>query len=175
MRESPGRGRGVFASRILRRGELLEISPILVFDALEWNAHGQHTLLAHYTFNWQHGRKAFALGYGSLYNHSRKPNVGWTRDYVRSVIVFTALSDVCQGEELFIYYGRSLWFCTSESLSTSSGSTSDVESPLRCIEIEALQDAVGVEATTAEDACSHASGPPRSREVHDDVVGRCVD
>ena len=45
---------------------LLEISPALLFSAEEYDAHGRHTVLDHYTFKWRDGRMALALGLGAL-------------------------------------------------------------------------------------------------------------
>jgi len=45
---------------------LLEISPALLFSAEEYEAHGRHTVLDHYTFEWRDGRMALALGLGAL-------------------------------------------------------------------------------------------------------------
>jgi tRNA-specific adenosine deaminase 3 len=45
---------------------LLEISPALLFSAEEYEAHGQHTVLGHYTFKWGDGKMALALGLGAL-------------------------------------------------------------------------------------------------------------
>lgn len=76
-----GKGRGVFggplcltlyvdliieriASRALSRNHLLEISPVLLFTADEYELHGRHTVLDHYTFVWRDGRMALALGIG---------------------------------------------------------------------------------------------------------------
>jgi tRNA-specific adenosine deaminase 3 len=44
---------------------LLEISPALLFSAEEYEAHGRHTVLDHYTFKWRDGRMALALGLGA--------------------------------------------------------------------------------------------------------------
>lgn len=44
---------------------LLEISPALLFSAEEYEVHGRHTVLDHYTFKWRDGRMALALGLGT--------------------------------------------------------------------------------------------------------------
>ena len=83
IKHSEDKGRGVFgrytscyhycyiliafgvASRELARGEVIEISPVLLFSAEEYGAHGQYTVLDHYTFKWRDGRMALALGLGA--------------------------------------------------------------------------------------------------------------
>jgi tRNA-specific adenosine deaminase 3 len=52
------------ASREFVRGEVIEISPVLLFSAEEYGMHGKYTVLDHYTFNWRDGRMALALGLG---------------------------------------------------------------------------------------------------------------
>jgi len=113
VRDSPGRGRGVFAAAPIARGALVEAAPVLVFAAAEYEAHGRHTLLDHYTFRWERGAFALALGLGSLFNHApRAPerNTGWVRDFGRSEIRYCALRDIAEGEELLISYGTRVWF-----------------------------------------------------------------
>ncbi|KAF9513872.1 hypothetical protein BS47DRAFT_1285833, partial [Hydnum rufescens UP504] len=105
-------GRGVYASRQLARGVLVEISPVLLFPREEYLAHGRHTALDSYTFVWRdksHGGQkvwALALGLGSLFNHSPSPNVSYTLDYVTLSIRYTTSQPIAAGEELFICYGR---------------------------------------------------------------------
>lgn len=62
------------------------------------------TLLARYSFQWAGDGVALALGYGSLYNHSSKPNcIYWTiKD--EGVIEFVALVDIQAGEEIRVNY-----------------------------------------------------------------------
>lgn len=105
------KGRGVFAAAAIARGTLLEEVPVLVFSAAEYESHGKHTLLAHYTFNWRDGGQALALGLcGSMWNHKAEPNVGFLRDYEALTIRFVALADIAAGEECCISYGPRLWF-----------------------------------------------------------------
>ena len=128
VRDAPGRGRGVFAAAPIARGELVEVAPVLVFARDEWEAHGRHTLLDHYTFRWERGAFALALGLGSLFNHAaRAPrrNTGWVRDFARAEIRYSALADIAQGEELLISYGRSVWFGDEAAEATEAGSAVD--------------------------------------------------
>ena len=46
-----------------------------------------------------------------MFNHSTNhQNVGWRRDAEHQVVVYAALRDIKEGEELCISYGAGLWF-----------------------------------------------------------------
>ncbi|KAI1797052.1 hypothetical protein LXA43DRAFT_985739 [Ganoderma leucocontextum] len=105
-----GKGRGVYACREIPAQTLIEISPVLLFPAAEYEAHGRHTMLDHYTFVWRDGRMALALGLGSLFNHSQRPNVSYTIDHATDSIRYTTSQRVLPDEELCIFYGHKLWF-----------------------------------------------------------------
>ncbi|PWN24839.1 hypothetical protein BDZ90DRAFT_282157 [Jaminaea rosea] len=100
------RGRGVYASKSMSAGTLLEISPVLVFEPEEWRNYGCKTVLDSYTFKWSGmGAHALALGLGSLFNHSPHPSVSFTLDRPSHSIRYTLVRDVVAGEELCISYG----------------------------------------------------------------------
>lgn len=55
--------------------------------------------------------QAIVFGLGSMFNHSAiGQNIGWKRDLEAGVIVYSALRDIEQGEELLISYGSCLTF-----------------------------------------------------------------
>jgi uncharacterized protein len=95
-----GKGRGVFARRPISAGEVIERVPVLVlpYTENEWESG-----LAPYYFAWGEGTVALALGYGSLYNHSYKPNARYD-DVGQMTKVFTALRDIAAGEEVTVNY-----------------------------------------------------------------------
>jgi len=98
-----GKGRGVFARRLLRRGEVIERVPVLLLPIAEVRDPSSWKGLAGYCFYWGRDQLALALGYGSLYNHSYRPNARY--DDVRGPIkVFTALRDIPPGEEITVNY-----------------------------------------------------------------------
>ncbi|KAG7443141.1 uncharacterized protein BT62DRAFT_972973 [Guyanagaster necrorhizus] len=107
---SEGKGRGVYASRFIENRTVVEISPVLLFSKDEYESHGRHTVLGHYTFKCKDGRMALALGLGSLFNHSDSPNVTYEIDLSTESIRYTTVHDIEPGEELCIFYGHNLWF-----------------------------------------------------------------
>lgn len=116
--DTPTAGRGVFASRLIARDVVIEISPVLVFSADEYQAHGQHTLLDSYTFVWEKrsggSTMALALGLGSLFNHSPQANVSYELDRPSQCIRYRTVRDVAPGEELCICYGAGKMWWESE-------------------------------------------------------------
>ena len=110
----PGSGKGVFASEDIKRNETIEIAPILIlefsdFIETKWN------LLFEYYF-WLDDFVVLALGYGSMYNHSKTPNAKYRINRKDQTITFTATENIKKGSEiLFNYKGSSsskapLWF-----------------------------------------------------------------
>lgn len=113
LRESPGCGRGLFATEDIKSQTVVESSPVIVLPTSEWEAHGRHTIMNHYAFVWRDSKPpsmALALGLGSIFNHNNDPNVGWICDFHTRTIRYITLRDVKKGEELCISYGRELWF-----------------------------------------------------------------
>ena len=106
------KGRGVFARRLIRRGEVIERVPVIVLPA---EAVGDGSALWDYCFAWGRGTLALALGYGSLYNHSYRPNARYN-DVGPQAKAFQALRDIAPGEEITINYNgepsrrRKVWF-----------------------------------------------------------------
>lgn len=105
---SPGRGRGVFAARRIRAGEVIEEAPVIVVPASDVPAL-KRTALFDYYFLWGEasGEAAVCLGYGSLYNHSATPNAEYVRLFERQAIRFKALRAIEEGEEILTnYHGK---------------------------------------------------------------------
>jgi SET domain-containing protein len=100
---SPGRGRGVFASRPFAPGECIERAPVLVLPRAELEPL-RRTLLDSYWFWWDEAHNACALGYASLYNHQCPANARFAPDAARAEIVFTAARAIAAGEEITINY-----------------------------------------------------------------------
>jgi hypothetical protein len=104
---APGKGRGVFATAPIARGEIIERAPVLVSPADEWS-HVEKTVLYHYCFAWgpQLEHAAIGLGYASLYNHSYTPNAVYLRHLEDLLIHFVALHDIAPGEQITVNYNN---------------------------------------------------------------------
>jgi SET domain-containing protein len=98
-----GKGRGVFARRRIRAGEVIERVPVLVFPIAALDDAMDGPGLDAYCFLWSRSTVALALGYGSLYNHSYRPNATYD-DEGRRTKVFKALRDIPAGEEITVNY-----------------------------------------------------------------------
>jgi uncharacterized protein len=120
-----GKGRGVFARRLIRRGEVIERVPMLVLTAEEFEDRWAGTSLANYCFAWGRGTMALALGYGSLYNHSYRPNARYD-DVGPQTKEFTAVRDIAPGEEITVNYNgaptsrAAVWFAVIESTASKA-------------------------------------------------------
>jgi hypothetical protein len=97
------KGRGVFARNKIEKGRLIERVPIVVFPAREVFGSLRQSKLAEYVFNWDDNLVALSLGYGSLYNHSFRPNARFYYEG-RLTQVFSAIRDIEEGEEITVDY-----------------------------------------------------------------------
>ncbi len=115
--ESPGRGRGVFATRDLQAGEVIERAPVIVIPGDEWEDM-QETSLADHCFSWGPGLQdaAIVFGHGSFYNHSYAPNARFERLPEERLMQYVARRAIAEGEEITINYHEGqesqapLWF-----------------------------------------------------------------
>lgn len=107
----------MFATRDIKTGELIEVSPVLISCKEEWK-YMKKTILVNYCFAWgENGdQTAVALGYGSLFNHSYTPNAIFVNNLENMSIDFLAIDDIKEGMEITINYNEdaddktSLWF-----------------------------------------------------------------
>ncbi|KAF7346198.1 Histone-lysine methyltransferase Set7 [Mycena sanguinolenta] len=122
VKNSEGKGRGVFAAHAIAKQTTVESSPVLLFGKEEYEQHGRFTIVDHYAFNWKNGSKALALGLGTATTYlwfSKFPNLSYAIDPSNDLIHYTATRDIEPDEELCIYYGSKLWFDPVESVGTS--------------------------------------------------------
>ena len=100
-------GRGVFAGKDFKKGELIEVCPVLLFTAhdghMAWLAHA--SVLDRYYFDFDEKHSALAFGYGSLYNHSKRPNAEYSANTETREIVIYALKNIKKDSQIFIDYG----------------------------------------------------------------------
>jgi uncharacterized protein len=105
VKETPGKGRGVFAQKKFEIGEVIETCPVIVLPSEEVEI-VDRTQLYNYNFIWGADSKeaAIALGYGSLYNHSYTPNAKYQKDYDNKLINYICIREIQLNEEITINY-----------------------------------------------------------------------
>jgi SET domain-containing protein len=100
----PNSGKGVFTSKYISKGEIIEKSPIIIQDTIDFTGTIKNYL---FSYNNDFNKAAVGLGYSSLYNHSDNNNANWyTKD---DNVYIIALRDINENEEIFISYGASYW------------------------------------------------------------------
>jgi SET domain-containing protein len=95
-------GLGVFANRDFRKGEILEVCPVLLVQPNEIK-HLDKTSLCNHYFEWD-GGGALAMGYGSLYNHSWAATARAEHDFEAGTLTYSAVRKIKKGEEITINY-----------------------------------------------------------------------
>lgn len=109
------RGRGVFAQCNFSAGDVVELSPVVIFET-PFTAFPPE--LSTIVFNWgamcKNGSShAVALGYGSLYNHHDPANMRYQADAKNMTMQYIAVRDILAGEELTVNYnaagGNATW------------------------------------------------------------------
>lgn len=117
VQTSPNRGRGVFATKNIKKGTVIETSPVLVLTEKERKIL-EKTILFHYVFEWGNDKKkaALALGYISMYNHSYDSNCEYEMEFGKKIMTIRTVKNIKKGEELFINYNATpddktkVWF-----------------------------------------------------------------
>lgn len=97
-------GRGLYSTKNIKKGDIVEISPIVVLDKYEAQKITD-TLLNVYVFEWSKEGSALALGKGGLFNHSRTSNISYMNSFRTKEIFFIATKNIKKGTQLFIDYG----------------------------------------------------------------------
>jgi hypothetical protein len=127
IKESPGKGMGVFARRDIAEGEVVEYCHAIV---LEWKRkYIGDSQIRRYAW-WsscacedckRHGDSAvIALGYGAIYNSADKEQDASAVSHIYagdSLLVFTAKRPIKAGEEILVWYGQGYldyWCATKE-------------------------------------------------------------
>ena len=117
----PKAGRGVFARELIKKNEAIEECPVLVVPRKDYPTL-KKTILRNYYFMWEKVTCGICLGFGSIYNHSYKPNTTYKKDIKNHIIRFVAIRDIKQGEEITVNYNygdpndkKSLWIKNIES------------------------------------------------------------
>src|SRR5712691_1265661 len=114
IRNDPAKGRGVFASRPIAHGTLIEAAPVVIVPAAQCVLLDK-TILHDYYFDWNgdpdgDGSGAVALGLVALCNHSRRPRARVRRNFAQTTLDLIALVPIAAGDEVTIDYNCPLWF-----------------------------------------------------------------
>jgi len=115
--QAEGKGRGVFTSQSIDKGEIIELCPVLIIPKAELPIIHK-TVLHDYYFLWGDDLTdcAIALGFGSIYNHALHPNANFILDIPNQTIDIEAICNIEAGEEITLnYHGEPgnedpLWF-----------------------------------------------------------------
>lgn len=102
-------GRGVFATQSLSVGDLIESCPVIVIPSEEIQFLDK-TVIYNYYFDWNYGQAAIALGFGSLYNHSRNNNATYCKIFDCDTIEFRCVKTIEAYEEITVFYQKGTWF-----------------------------------------------------------------
>ena len=108
-------GRGVFALKNFKKGEIIEKCPIILLNKKDL-VFLDKTPLYDYYFSWVKGGGVIALGFGSIYNHSYEPNAVYKKDVKNNLLIFKALRNIKKGEEINVNYNgdpknkEKVWF-----------------------------------------------------------------
>lgn len=117
VRQTPQKGRGVFAVCDISANTMIELAPVIVMN----NSDRQlldRTLLHDYIFEWGENKKqcCMALGFVPIYNHSYHSNCEYIMDFDDETIRILTIADVRKDEELTINYNgdwdnpKKVWF-----------------------------------------------------------------
>lgn len=101
-------GKGVFASEDISRGKIIEVCDVILLDERDTRIIDKTSLYDYY-FGWKNGGGAIALGNGSLYNHSYKPNAKYQKDLSKNKLVFVSIRQIRKGEEITVNYNGDPW------------------------------------------------------------------
>ena len=107
--------RGVFATRDIKKGEIVHEAPVISYPN-DQHQYIEQTLLADYAFEYGINHSAILLGYGMLFNHSYQPNANYEIDFNEHTFNFYAYKDIKAGDEILINYNGDvddddpLWF-----------------------------------------------------------------
>ncbi|WP_100404915.1 SET domain-containing protein [Bacillus solitudinis] len=107
--------RGVFATRDIKKGELLHEAHVIPYPNEE-HVLIEETALADYVYEYGKNHSAIVLGYGMLFNHSYTPNATYDINFEKHIFEYYAYTDIKAGDEVLINYNGEvdnqdpLWF-----------------------------------------------------------------
>lgn len=99
IKKDQKKGRGVFASEKITKGELIEACHLILMDLDDVSG-----ALEGYVYQYTDDKAAVALGNGSLLNHSDEANSDFYFDYRKKMLLIEAVRTIHPGEEITINY-----------------------------------------------------------------------
>lgn len=104
IRRTKNKGRGVFALKNFKEGEIIENCPVININSKE-RKKCEGTILTYYIYPWRSTRSgSIVLGFGSIYNHSFNPNADWKQNFKTENMVYRAIKPIKKGEEITVNY-----------------------------------------------------------------------
>jgi SET domain-containing protein len=102
-RRTAQKGWGMFTTKKIKAGTIIELAPVIVMTAAEKEMLNQ-TELYNYIFDWEGDACCMALGCISLYNHSSPSNCEYFQLYEEGTMYIQTVRDIAAQEELTINY-----------------------------------------------------------------------
>ena len=101
----PNSGRGVFANKDFKKGEIIEVCPLIT----DYKKNFSNSKITDYTFKskFKSDQEVIVFGMCSMYNHSNDYNVQHNQDPEN--MIYRAARDIKNGEELYVSYGVDYW------------------------------------------------------------------
>lgn len=106
-------GNGVFALRAYKKNEIIEICPAIFLPIKDFE-NLKKTKMFYYFFEYTNKEFAVVLGYGSIYNHSYKPNSQYRFNFRKRIMVVRAIKNIKAGQEILFNYN--FWSSDKTSL-----------------------------------------------------------
>lgn len=108
---------GVFANTGIKKGEVIEICPFIDIPQYQLESVG-NSIFVNYVYFYGNVKEKLllALGFGSIYNHSRTPNAFYKINPKEKTIEFVSNMVIKKDEEVCVNYvqgnrtKRPLWF-----------------------------------------------------------------
>lgn len=106
------KGRGVFALRDFKKGEVLETAPVIIVskESVVENGEAPDGYLLDWDPETEGEEHCMPLGYIMMYNHADEPNIEIENDMEELYMTVTAARDIKKGEELCWNYSCELWW-----------------------------------------------------------------
>jgi len=104
VKNTSKKGRGVFALKDFKKGEVVENCPVINITPKE-RKKVEKTIFNYYIYPWRSTQSGcLVLGYGSIYNHSFTPNADWKQNFKANTMVYRTLRPIKSGEEITVNY-----------------------------------------------------------------------